>query len=325
MRSGLRFAYVNDDHKTFTCIFPSHYCVFQCNPVSLVLSRPNLALSLGSATTCSGYRYIAVSGLPADPDFDTRHVAVFDHSSEDRIIFKHKFTQHILSMRITPKILIVAFYSRVDIWDIETKTQLSSMETGVNVRAPVDVSAGDTTCVAFTGRDTSMIAVYKIQNVDIRSVQAADAAVSLIRFSRNGALLASTSANGKVVWIISTADCKCVGKFKRGNTVSVIHSIEFSPCSRFLAIASKNGTIHFFDLSVCKSSSSPPSMRSFHTISLGHAVTAHLAWGEPGVLSVMTMDGQIMNISIDPVECVEVGRQNVKFIRRALEQSTVVV
>ena len=322
MISPVRFVCVNDDHKSFTCVLHDQYCVFECNPLKFVLVPTQLGISIGSASTCSGYRFLAVSGLPADPDFDTRQVAVFDHTKEekDRGIFRHAFDEHVLSMRVTPTRLVVAFYKHIEIWDLAEARQLRTIPTAVNVHAPVDVSPG---FLAFAGSESTSMALIALDKMELRAVKAADDTVSLVRFSRDGSLVAATSTDGKIVRVFETRSCGCIGKFKRGSTASLIYSIEFSPDNKFMVIVSQSGTLHFFDLEGRAPSSSPPTIRSFQKTTTKQNVVCHLIWVEKGSLSLVMMDGEMINIALDERTCREFGTEQITYLRMCEEKATV--
>ncbi|OHT04256.1 hypothetical protein TRFO_28308 [Tritrichomonas foetus] len=330
MISPLRFIFINDDQETVTCILPTQYTIFSVNPFSLKYSKDNFGFSLGSAATCLGYRFLAFSGLPADPEFDTRQVCIFDHDKKDLkekenpIIFRQKYEMHILSMRITPELLIVAFHQHIEIWDIKSNQPLQQLPTALNVHAPCDITS-DYKLLAVAGGDIYSVSLCLLDDRKARSLRAADDTVSLVKFSHKPGLLAATSADGKIVRVFETSSPNfgCIGKFKRGNTASVIHSIDFSPNNNFLVIVSQNGTLHFFDLRNKPPSASPPTVRSSHKISLGQQAISYILWQTPSQIIVLTMDGQMMCISIDENNCHEVGREHILFMRRLCDDIVV--
>lgn len=333
MLSPLRYLFINDDQKTFTCVLPTQYSIFSVNPFEMKYSRKNFGFSLGSAVTCQGYRFIAFSGLPADPDFDTRHVCIFDHEkitfdskdekkTNDSLIFLHKFDSHILSMRITPQYLIVCFHHNFEIWDINANKPLQQISTALNVHAPCDVTK-DYKLLAITGRELCNCDLYLLNNPTPNSVRAADETVSLVKFSRTPGFLATTSLDGKIVRVFDTSQIKegnsinnfCIGKFKRGFKASVIHSIDFSPNNRFMVFVSQNGTLHFFDLTNKQPSANPPTFTSIQKISLGQQDVSYIMWQSPSLITVVTMAGFLISISIDTETCNEVGREQLNFLR----------
>ena len=333
MLSPLRYLFINDDRETFTCVLPTQYSIFSVNPFEMKYSRKNFGFSLGSAVTCQGYRFIAFSGLPADPEFDTRHVCIFDHDkikneSQDEkkksnpLIFLHEFELHILSMRITPQFLIVTFHHHFEIWDINANKPLQQISTALNVHAPCDITT-DYKLLAVAGRELYNCDLYLLNESTSIPVRAADETVSLVKFSRTPGLLATASLDGKIVRVFNTTQIKdsnsanncCIGKFKRGFKASVIHSIDFSPNNQFMVIVSQNGTLHFFDLKNKPPSSSPQTYTSIQKISIGQQDVSYILWQNPSLIIVLTMAGIMISISIDEDTCNEVGREQLMFLR----------
>lgn len=333
MLSPLRYLFINDDQQTFTCILPTQYSIFSVNSFEMKYSRKNFGFSLGSAVTCQGYRYIAFSGLPADPEFDTRYVCIFDHEKIDTknekertdnpLIFLHEFDSHILSMRITPQYLIVAFHHHFEIWDIKANKPLQQITTALNIHAPCDVTR-DYRLLAVAGREIYNCDLYQLSNNrNPFPIRAADETVSLAKFSRTPGLLATASLDGKIVRVFDTSQIKegcnmnnfCIGKFKRGFKASVIHSIDFSPNNQFMAIISQNGTLHFFDLKNKPPTSNPQTYTSISKISIGQQDVSYIMWTSPSLIIVLTMTGMMISISIDDETCNEVGREELNFLR----------
>jgi WD40 repeat protein len=223
-------------------------------------------------------------------------------------------------MRLTPAVLIVVFHQHVEIWDIPNGTPRQKLETAVNVYAPCAVS-NDFALMAVAGKDQLSLAVATPSGSDLRPLRAADDTVSMTHFSRDGKFLAAVSIDGRMVRVFETQNLLCIGRFKRGNTTTMIHSVDFSPKGDFFAIISQNGTIHFFDLRNKPPTKSPPTIPACQKISVGQSCVGHLMWGEPGLLSVMIQnaEGQLLNIAIDEQNCREVGREQILVVRRVQE------
>lgn len=151
MISNPSSVFINDDLVSFTCVFPTQYSILSISPFNVLntysLKRKNI--SIGAAATCCGSRYIAVSGQPADPEFDTRSILVRDHSrlsnpqviNDNEIdIFRYAFDQHLLSFRLTPQFLICSFYNHTEVWDIQKSQRFQLIKHSINIHAPLCVS-----------------------------------------------------------------------------------------------------------------------------------------------------------------------------------------
>jgi WD40 repeat protein len=321
MFGPLRFFCFNDDYKSVTCVLPTHYCIFDISPFSLKLSRRSPRLSIGSVATAAGHQFIAFSGLPADPEFDTKHVYVINNSSETARVLELRFTEHILSMRMTPVVVLLAFYRHIELWNIATGCQTLEIQTGVNVCAPIDISR-DFTFMAIPGADQSSIVLSPLASQGGTQLRAADEAVTQVRFSRGGECIAAVDSHGKHVSVFEAGKGLWIGKFKRGPMASVIYSVDFSPNCEFIATLSQNGIINLFDLRDKRPAKSPPTFSSLQKISIGQPGIAHLIWAEPGLIVVITADGIMLLISVDEVTCQEVGREQIFVLTRLAEATS---
>lgn len=313
----LRDVCVNDNRMSFTIIFPHQYHVFRCSPFELLFTKSFSDISLGSVTTCQGMRFIAVSGLPADPVFNTKCVRVYEHDKNDQMIFETKFDEHILNMRLTPEFLVCAFHKHVEAWNIIEKQKINVFPAGVNVHAPIDISH-DFSALAMSGEVPEDVAISHLQNLKLKNFHAADNPVSLIRFSRTESLFATTSSAGHAIKIWDQNTGNCVNKFKRGNTASIIHSIDFSPDNNFVALFSQNDTLHFFDNSKRKMTGNPSTTRSIHRISIPDMQNVVLSWFEQDKIAVLSLDGKMVVLTIDE-QCHEIARESIQFMQRIIE------
>lgn len=275
MFTTIRSIFINDDKNTFTCVFPSLYSIFSISPFKVIYSKSlkSKNLTIGSAATCCGWRFLALSGLPADPYFDMRSVLIRDHSKlskesngkDDEIdIFSHIFNQNILSFRITPDFLICGFYNHVEIWHISRSEQISNIIHGVNFHAPL-CSSSDFMMFACTGPTNVELSFLQLKgeeeiildsandndSVQVSvsgTVKTADDPITIIKFSPDNQLLALASSSGYTIQILRTDTYSVIAKFKCGRSATVIYSLDFSPNSDFLISISQKSVLNFFDL-----------------------------------------------------------------------------
>lgn len=282
----IRSIFINDDKNSFTCVFPSLYSIFSINPFKVLYSKSLKPknITVGSAATCCGWRFLALTGLPADPYFDMRSVLVRDHAKltsvtnenenennqgkDDCIdIFSHAFNQNILSLRITPDFLICGFFNHVEVWQISRSEQIGLIKHGINIHAPL-CNSSDFMTFACTGTTPLELSFLQFQlkvdngnfldsvnstNNDVqvcinRTVKAADDPITIVKFSQDNQLLALTCTTGYAIQVLRTDTCSVIAKFKRGRTATVIYSMDFSPNCDFLCAITQKSTLHFFDL-----------------------------------------------------------------------------
>lgn len=314
---------MNDNKSTFICsVFPAKIYVFKIDPFEIIKNiskEPNISkelkgVSINSLSSCQGHKFIAFSGLPADPHFDTRSIMVLDTEIENPNIFKHAFQAHILSHRVTPDAVFIAFYDHIEIWNYMGMMKCS-IDTAVNVHAPLDISA-NFQYAAFAGTHNLDLCHYSILSAQQYQFHAADNPVSIVRFSGDPSFFATTSSAGHTIKIWNASTAECMAKLKRGNTATVIYSFDFSPNNKFVVVLTKDAILHFFALKV---SSKSPTYRAFHKINLGEVAISQMTWFDNNKIAIVMMDGKLLMLTLDD-NCQEVGRQNIRYMQRIQEE-----
>ena len=318
MEGAIRDLCVNDDKVTCTCVLPNHYCVFEMSPFAVqIMKCVGVDVTLGSCATCSGVRYIALSGAPADPQFDTQCILVIQDTSKE--VFRHRFPKHILSFRVTPRHVICAFEDGLQVWSHSDRQMVHALKYPLNVHAPIGVSR-DFGTIVCTGNNPLDLCAFSIEAKTSASFAAAENPVADVLFSVTPRYYASCSCAGHTVHVWQCGTNQCVVKCKRGNTASVIVSMDFSPDNSFLAVLSQSSTIHIFDLRKGRAGS-PPVVRAISTIQLGETGIAVMSWNAPQQIIAATMSGRLVTIILGS-KLQEVGREQSDFIGTILEKQT---
>jgi hypothetical protein len=323
-KTPLRYLHFNDDNTSFVCVsvFPPQYDILAISPFSILRTESVKGKTFGTCATFRGYQYIALTGLPADPHFDTRSVLVRDHNAPDPDILEHTFDQHILTVRVSHEYLICAFYDHIEIWFLATRASVHSIPFAVNVHAPLDISR-DGKYIGCTGRTALYACLYSLATRQSDDFSAADNPLSLITFSSSSQYFATTSSAGHTIKIWKCENHSCVIKFKRGNTSSVVYSVSFAPNNKFLAVLTHDGMVTFFDMKKAVEKGSAPTIKSFYTINIGEGSIAYISWFAPRQIAIINMTGKLMVITVDPDNCREVGREQVSFSQRITEGSAI--
>jgi hypothetical protein len=285
----------------------------------MVFSKSDPRRSVGLGATCSGYQFFAISGLAANPHFNSKHICVMDHT-RDQVLYDASFPQSVLAIRVSPQMVFLAFYDHVEIVNFQKGACVDRLSASPNVYAPLDMSA-DFRCLAMQGPDAASISFVQIHVVGRSDRKGGGDLVAIIRFNRTGEFVAVGCVDGKVVRVFETESGRCIGQFKRGNIAAGIHALDFSPDTTFLAVLSQSGTIHFFDLRNMQQSSRPPTTRASQKLAIGTTSFARINWADLGFIVVVTADGFMLNISIDETDCHEVGREQVPFVVKIAEET----
>lgn len=314
MHSSLQAIYVNDDGVTFTAAFPSSFHAFAIHPFRLLFSRKEPTISIGSITTAQGYCLVAVSGLPADPQFTTQSVCVFNNGV---MMFRHTLESHILSIRISPNFLILGFHDEIQLWDFMGAQLSHRFTTGPNVHAPMDVSY--VSKVLVCGGDTPVdLSLVNLENLRRTNIKAADNPLALINFSTNSPLVATTSSAGHTIKVWNSLNGKCIVKCKRSNKASIVYSTSFSPDNRTLLVVTQNGCLHFFRIPT--ESKKAPTKRADQMLDLGINGILYSAWITENRIAIASMNGVLLIVTLSQ-DFSEIARESVPFVQKIIEEN----
>eukprot|EP00818_Percolomonas_sp_WS_P007288 CAMPEP_0117443508 /NCGR_PEP_ID=MMETSP0759-20121206/4730_1 /TAXON_ID=63605 /ORGANISM="Percolomonas cosmopolitus, Strain WS" /LENGTH=630 /DNA_ID=CAMNT_0005235483 /DNA_START=26 /DNA_END=1919 /DNA_ORIENTATION=+ len=81
-----------------------------------------------------------------------------------------------------------------------------------------------------------------------RIIPAHDSSIVQMRMSPNGKMVATASARGTLIRLVDTITGQVLIELRRGRNLSIMHSIGFSPSSRYLCCTSSACTMHLFDI-----------------------------------------------------------------------------
>ena len=312
----IRHLCANDDKRTYTVSSSYSYIIFRLNPLEILINQSfEKDYSVSILCTFCGYRYIAFSGLIADPSFNTKDVAVFDHFHESddknvtniKEIFKKKFDKYILSLRLTDKLLMVGFHDKVELFNLNGKTDsaIKTISIGTNVLSPCYVSS-DSKFILHGGTKNSDIVIADLVS-DLSNTLPSDESIASIHVSDDQSIFATVCSNGKCiyVWKMDVNEKKPIIKLLRGKKKSIVHSIAISPNNNILAAFSQNGTLHFFDIRGKKE-------KSFSKLSFKKSNRAVLSWQDNNRISIITYEGSIYVITLSE-RCSEIGREYEEF------------
>jgi WD40 repeat protein len=326
--SELRHIWFNDDQKTFLCLyaFPAKYHILSISPFDIIRSQEIPHRTFANCASARGFEFIALVGMPADPQFDARSVLVVTHRdsrSAAQDLFLHEFDQYILTVRLTPEHVICGFFDHVELWSLQSGSPCIRLKCAINVHAPLDVSpvSANGRFVVCTGETNALdVCIHSLDRHQSFQSHAADNPVSLLTFSSRPQYFASASSAGHTIKIWITESNQCAIKFKRSNTAAVIYSVSFSPTNEFLVVLSKDGNLHFFSMEKAVAKGAAPTIRAFHNIQVGDTSVAFVAWFTSTQIAIVNMEGRLLVVSIDARTCREFGREQILFQQRILEK-----
>lgn len=297
MISPIRSLCFNDDKQTFTVVLPSQYRVFRCEPFGMIFSRECEDLSLGSVSTYNGYRFIALTGSPSPPNFNSKCVRIFDHQT-GQIAFEQKFPDHVLSMKLGNGIIVVNMHKRIEIWNTEKSTILSKFEVGLNVHCPLAISP-DSSTIMCSGPSENKIHIcvnVKSDNLTKSALKVDTLAVSIITFSSNGALFATAAFSGSTISVWDSKTNKCVAMLERQASGDIVQTIDFSPDASYVVSCSKDGLVRVFDITKQSRGVIKP-IAPICTAELASVTMPRLSWMTENTIGVTSLDGDFYKLT----------------------------
>jgi len=290
MISPIRSLCFNDDRQTFTIVLPSQYRVFRCEPFGMIFSRDCDDLSLGTVATYNGYRFLALTGSPSPPVFNSKCVKVFDHQTGS-VVFDHTFSDHILTMKLGDGVIICCFHCKIEIWNTITNKIIFGCDTGINVHCPLAISP-DSSTVVTSGADSKKLNIISgiKAGTNSKSLPADTSAVSVVQFSSNGQLFATSAFSGSNIRVWDNKDKNCIAILERKPQGDIVQTLDFSPDCGFLATCSKDGLVRIFDLRR-KPKVVQKEMPPICTAELSSLSMPRVSWISPTTLSVISLEG----------------------------------
>ncbi|EAY09502.1 hypothetical protein TVAG_102510 [Trichomonas vaginalis G3] len=317
MISPIRSLCFNDDHETFTIVLPSQYRVFRCDPFGMILGREMEEYSLGNVATYDGYRFLAITGSPSPPDFNSKCIKIFDHST-GQIKFEHQFNEHILTMKLGDGLVVINMHCRIEIWNTNTKELFSALDIGLNVHCPLCI-APDSKSIICSGQDDKKIWLcnnIREKNLAKRNcgVEEKGVSISLSAYNRNGTLFAIATFGGEKIYIFDAKMLNCIATLERGNPGDIIQSIDFSPNEYYIATCSKDAEVRVFDIRK-NSRGANVLQQPVIKVKLPSVTMPRICWIKNDVIGVTSLDGDFHKITLKDETNFEV--QTSPFLKRS--------
>ena len=298
MISSIRSLCFNDDHQTFTIVLPSQYRVFRCEPFGMIFSRECEDLSLGGVATYEGYRFLALTGSPSPSNFNSKSIRIYDHQT-GQICFENTFENHILTMRLGQGIVIICMHRHFEVWNTYSKQKIRQFNTGLNVHVPVAISPDSSIGIIAGPESSTQLCLLRnlSQNIQDYSFVAEESAVSIVHFSHNSELLATSSFNGNIITLWELSGPNIVLKLNRPQG-DLLHTLDFSPDLRYLASCSKDGSVRIYNISNRK-----PNNRTQNdpicSIKIPQVTMPRASWMSREQIGIATLEGDFYKLTFN--------------------------
>jgi WD40 repeat protein len=160
------------------------------------------------------------------------------------------FDNPVLSVRLHGSYLIVVLETSLCFYDISKSEMLLDQETSENSTGCGDISIRrNVPKLAICGLLSGEVQILSLDS-DTRPIflDAHRHAITIIRFSPDGSLLATATIQGTLIRVFCAFGGALRGIFRRGAQSSQIVAVAICPKSARLVVVSEKGTIHAFSL-----------------------------------------------------------------------------
>ncbi|KAJ3073721.1 autophagy protein [Podochytrium sp. JEL0797] len=179
---------------------------------------------------------------------------VIQNTKRDSTICELSFVSPILKVKLNRKRLIVVLEEHIYIYDIANMKLIHTIDTAPNPHALCALSPSSENCYLAYPPSTSGISsgdlllfdVINLQAVNI--VQAHKSPLSVIEFSFDGSLVATSSDKGTVIRVFSVPTGQKLFQLRRGTYNANIYSLSFDLSNKYLCVSSDTDTIHIYKL-----------------------------------------------------------------------------
>ena len=299
MISPIRTLCFNDDKQTFTVILPSQYRIFRCEPFGMIFSRECDDISLGCVvSTYNGYRFLALTGSPSPPMFNSKCLRIYDHQT-GQIVFEHQFDDHILSIRLGNGIIVVNVHRKIEVWNTTQNKLIGKFDIGINVHCPLSISP-DSSAIVAGGSDDKRVTFCTFTKSDSLSKQQLkledDSAISVVVFSPNSSLFAVSSFGANNILILDAKTHKFVAKLEKPLGNDITQAIDFSPDSFNVVCCSKEGMVRVFDLRKQFKGSDKP-LSPVCSLQIGSVTMPRLSWMNNETIGITSLEGDFYKLT----------------------------
>jgi WD40 repeat protein len=230
--------------------FTHSYSLYSMNPIQLKTTREFIQDRVTAISTNADGVFTAVSLdslLHSDSRFQVSLWNNFYSDSEVNL----KFTEPVLAVALRQCVLIVILPTSACLYDLTRMEVSFEQVTASNPSGCGDLSFDEKKPkIAVCGLLPGAVQVCSM-NADVRPVffQAHLHPLTFLRFSPNGALLATASEQGTLIRVFDSATGALIGVFRRGALRSEVIALAISPGNQKLVAVSRKGTMHAFRLS----------------------------------------------------------------------------
>ncbi|CAK9230087.1 unnamed protein product, partial [Sphagnum troendelagicum] len=240
----------NQDHGCFACGTETGFRIYNCDPFMETFRRETDGAGIAIVEMLFRCNVLALVGGGKNPRYSPNKVMIWD-DFQSRCIGELSFRSEVRAVRLRRDCIVVVLEHKIYVYNFENLKVLHQIETLSNMKGICALSPASTACVlACPGQRRGEVRVELYSVKKTRFVQAHESSLACLTLSQSGALLATASTKGTLIYIFSTADGTKLQELRRGADRADIYSIAFSANAQWLACSSDKGTVHVFGIKV---------------------------------------------------------------------------
>lgn len=289
---------VDENREFFTLAFEHGYEVYSMSPIELKFKKDFMNFRINSISTTNEGNITVISMLPMAEENGRYSVLVWNNffgEMENELSFK----EPVYRVSIKRDILIIVLANSVCLYDFKKGEMQFQQLTAMNQYGVGEITfVNDIFKIAICGLVPGSVHIFS-QDENTRQVfiQAHQHPITILKFSPDAALLATSSERGTLIRIFDTTNEMPLSTFRRGMLGSKIIAMAFSPSNKWLVVLSEKGTIHLFNAFERNTNEENPS-KSISKIKIGKMNIANIFFTDDKTFSVITSIGLIFNVEI---------------------------
>ncbi|XP_074282572.1 autophagy-related protein 18b isoform X2 [Silene latifolia] len=243
----------NQDYSYFAVGTKLGFKIFQADNGRVCYERDIGAFSIVEMRFSSSL--LAIVGAGEQPALSPRRLCLFN-TTTGVPLQELNFLTSVLAVRLNKLRLIVLLLDKIFLYDIDSLTILSTIDTVPNPKGLCAFSHSLDACYVAVPASTTKGSVLLYNIMDLQSLYEIDAhqsPLAAIVFSSDGTYLASASEQGTMIRIYMVSEGTKLFSFRRGTYPSTIFSLSFGPSMQLpdvLVATSSSGSLHIFMLGV---------------------------------------------------------------------------
>lgn len=234
----------------FSVSLSNGFSVFSVNPLRKVVHQVISGHSFRNTISLDNSD-ISISSIPTEDSQTGNNVLCIFDSNLGKPVMLIERDDQIKNIFISELMFGFSTPTSVNIYTFNPPMIYYQYRTGINAYGPCDfIQMQGYYILGLSGRESGMLRIINSSRDDYSDVtiQGHSHPISIMKFNKNGSMIATASDIGTIVQLYDTRSGKLISKLRRGNLPTEITSLCFSPESDYLAIASAKGTVHVFSL-----------------------------------------------------------------------------